>query len=457
MSSLQCPSAAGAPIGAGHNDRMKVDWWPVEKLWQARGDPRRYTARDIKKAEGVVRRFGIRLPLVISSDGCVVAHWLAVVAARRLGIDQVPVLYADDLPAAERQMLSLALNRFYELGQFDHTLLGELVLDLEAKVPELRFEDFGFEAAEIDRAVIAARSPDDEAEEAVLKIPCVVATQRGDIWRLDKHEIGCGDATEPASYERLLGAQRARMVFTDPPYGCRVQGFVTSRDHREFPQGSGELDRDGLFAFFKRWCEAMAQHCEPGAVIELCIDWRSAPLLMQAASAMFGDMVNMAVWVKDRAGMGSFLRSQHELVLIYAVPGAQHRNNVELGKNGRNRSNVWKYPCAMSFARTGAEGDLLEDHPTPKPKDLVADAIFDCTARGDLILDPFLGSGSTLIAAEKTGRVCRGMDLDPAYVDLAVRRWQSWTGRDAIHALSGKRFDDVRAEAEAAASRGEVD
>jgi DNA modification methylase len=167
---------------------------------------------------------------------------------------------------------------------------------------------------------------------------------------------------------------------------------------------------------------------------------------MNAAGPVFGDPINMAVWVKDRAGMGSFLRSQHELVLIYCTPGATYRNNVELGRHGRNRTNVWKYPSAMSFAHSGAEGDLLDDHPTPKPKDMVADAILDCTARGAVVLDPFIGSGSTLIASEKTGRVCRGMDLDPLYVDLAVRRWQAWTGQQAVHAHDARRFDDIGQE-----------
>jgi hypothetical protein len=238
------------------------------------------------------------------------------------------------------------------------------------------------------------------------------------------------------------------MCFSDPPYGCQVEGFVSGRGHREFVEASGELDQAGLKEFFRGFCKAIADYVDPGAVIELCIDWRSASLLMQVASSIFGEMINLAVWVKDRAGMGSFLRSQHELILIYAMPGGRPRNNVELGRHGRNRTNVWRYPSAMSFKHSGAEGDLLEGHPTPKPKDLVADAIMDCTARGDAVLDPFLGSGSTLIAAEKAGRRCFGMDLDAGYVDLAIRRWQSWTGRQAVHAETGERFDDLLSAAE---------
>jgi hypothetical protein len=445
MNALNVERPAGVAL-AGVNDRMKVDWWPTEKLWQSPKNPRRYTAKEIKKAESILRRWGIRLPLVITADGCVIAHFIAVIAARKLGLDQLPVVYADDLPASEHKALSLALDRFYELGDFDRTLLGEVLTQIEVEVPDLRFEDIGFDAAEVDRAIAA--TPLVEETEKALKPASVVVSKIGDVWLLDKHRVACGDATVSSVLAELLAGERARMCFTDPPYGCHIAGFVSTRGHREFVRASGELDHSGLITFFGSFCSAIGDHVDAGAVIELCIDWRSAPLLMQAASAVFGDMINLAVWVKDRAGMGSFLRSQHELILIYAMPGAKPRNNVELGKHGRNRTNVWKYPSAMSFRHSGAEGDLLEGHPTPKPKDLVADAIADCTARGDVVLDPFLGSGSTLIAAEKVGRRCFGLDLDPVYVDLAIRRWQSWTGRQAVHAQTGHRFDDLLAAAE---------
>lgn len=435
------------------NDRMTIDWRSTDKLWQKANNPRRYTAKEVNKAVGIIKRWGIRLPLVITSDDCVIAHFVAVIAARKAGIGQLPVVYADDLPEAEHQALSLALDRFYELGEFDRTLLGEVLTQIEVEVPDLRFEDIGFDAAEVDRAIAA--SPVTEEPENPLALSSVVVSKLGDIWLLGGHHVGCGDAKDSAALAQLLGGKRAQMCWTDPPYGCPVQGFVSSRDHREFVEASGELDGAGLKGFFDGFCTAIADHVDPGAVIELCIDWRSASLLMQVASSAFGEMINLAVWVKDRGGMGSFLRSQHELVLIYAMRGGRPRNNVELGKHGRNRTNVWKYPCAMSFRHSGAEGDLLDGHPTPKPKDMVADAILDCTARGDIVLDPFLGSGSTLIAAQKVGRLCFGMDLDPVYVDLAIRRWQSWTGCQAIHAETGERFDDVLAAVELQLQLGE--
>lgn len=424
------------------NDRMAVDWWPIDKLRQDERSPRRYSKKELKKAEDIIRRFGVRLPVVISADGCVVAHFIAVAAAKRAGITQLPVVYADDLPEPERRALSLALNRLYELGDFDQRILGDLLLDFEVTVPDLDFGDIGFDQGEVDRAIRVAQQSEC-AEEVPVEVGASAVSRLGDVWLLGEHRIACGDATARESYTALLNGEVADMVFTDPPYGCAVNGFVTSRKHREFVEASGEKDAPELSIFFRKICEALGAYVRPGAVVDLCIDWRSQHLLQEAALPIFGPLLNLAVWVKDRAGMGSFLRSQHELVLIYAAGGGKPRNNVELGRHGRHRSNVWKYPSAMTFGRSGVEGDLLDDHPTPKPKEMIADAILDCTNRGEVVLDPFLGSGSTLIAAETTGRRCRGMDLDPLYVDLTARRWQNWTGRSAVHAATGRSFDDT--------------
>ncbi|HYZ41002.1 MAG TPA: site-specific DNA-methyltransferase, partial [Stellaceae bacterium] len=167
------------------------------------------------------------------------------------------------------------------------------------------------------------------------------------------------------------------------------------------------------------------------------------------ARDVYGQLKNVCVWVKNSPGMGSLYRSQHELVFVFKHGRNSHRNNVQLGQFGRNRSNVWHYPGANSFARCGEEGNLLALHPTVKPVAMVADAILDCSARGDIVLDAFLGSGTTVIAAERTGRRCYGLELDPAYVDTIVRRWQALTGDSAIHVGKGRRFDDLARHMEA--------
>lgn len=204
--------------------------------------------------------------------------------------------------------------------------------------------------------------------------------------------------------------------------------------------GSGDMNPEELLRFFKAFNREMAKHLIPGAVVYETIDFRSVHTLLDATRDIFGQLINLAVWAKDRAGQGSFLRSQHELVLIFKTKGRM-RNNVMLGKYGRSRSNLWAYPGAVT-TKAGEEGDILAEHPTPKPPKLICDAFLDTTKRGDLVLDPFGGSGSTLVAAERIGRRARLIELDPIYVDLAVRRWQAWTGLQAVHAVTGELFDE---------------
>jgi DNA modification methylase len=206
---------------------------------------------------------------------------------------------------------------------------------------------------------------------------------------------------------------------------------------------SGEMDREQYILFLRRALEHLVRHSVNGSLHFICMDWRHQLELLLAADGTYSELKNLCIWVKNNAGMGSLYRSQHELVLVLKNGKRAHRNNIQLGQFGRNRTNVWQYPAASHFGRHGEEGDLLAHHPTPKPVALVADALLDCSARGALILDPFLGSGSTLIAAERVGRGCRGIELDPVFVDLAIRRWQRFTGERAVHATSGEAFDQI--------------
>jgi DNA modification methylase len=236
------------------------------------------------------------------------------------------------------------------------------------------------------------------------------------------------------------------MVFSDPPYNVPVQGHISGLgqfQHREFAMASGEMDKDEFTRFLTSACERFAAASRDGSLHYLCMDWRHLESLLQAGGAVYQEYKNLCVWVKDNGGMGSLYRSRHELVAVFRKGKASHRNNVELGAHGRYRTNVWEYAGANSFARyRGEETNLLALHPTVKPVALVADAILDCTRRKEIVLDGFLGSGSTLIAAEKTGRRCFGIELDPLYVDTAIRRWQQWTGEMAIHSDSGRSFNE---------------
>jgi DNA modification methylase len=254
-----------------------------------------------------------------------------------------------------------------------------------------------------------------------------------------------------AALEVLMGHERAAMVFSDPPYNLEIDGHVSGLGnihHRSFAMAAGEMSLTAFAVFLTRSLRNQAAFCVGGAVAFICMDWRHMGELLASGREIDAELLNVCVWVKDNPGMGSLYRSQHEFIFVFKTGSGRHRNNVQLGRFGRNRSNVWRYPGANSFSRKTDEGNLLELHPTVKPVALVADAILDCTARGDIVLDGFLGSGTTVIAAERTSRRCFGIELDPAYIDTIIRRWQKLTGEAARHGVSGRAFDDLACEAE---------
>jgi DNA modification methylase len=439
---IRKPAGSAAPPAIGHNQPRLVEMIEVAGLKQNPRDPRRFKPRDVDRAEPIVARFHQDLPpIVLGRDNEVIAGYLTVLAARRLKLSTVAAVKVTRLSEAEELALSAASNKLWETGEWDSDAMLELVSHLEIELPDVTVDQLGWTIGELDTLV--GGEAIDLAADRLPRLEGNPISMLGDVWACGKHRVANADATIPKAYRLLCGTSRAAMIFTDHPYGCKINGFVSKKGrHAEFVEASGEKTEAELSDFFVLSCNAFAEVVQPGALIYLFIDWRSQALLNTAAEAAFGKLLNLCVWVKDRAGMGSLYRSRHELVLLFRAPGAKHRNNVELGRHGRNRSNVWEYPAAMS-TRSGPEGDLLASHPTPKPVALVMDAIMDSTRRGDIVLDPFLGSGTAVIAADRAGRRCFGMDLNPLFVDLTVRRWQEWTGLKAIHEGTGRTFDEV--------------
>jgi DNA modification methylase len=436
------PSAP--PIG--HNSAMQVEYVATASLKFDSDAAVIFSPKDNKHADRILNRFDARVPILIGADNVVAVGEMIVRAALRLGITTLPAIRVEDLSKTELQALSVAYTKLGQLGKFDSDRLGALCIKFEAEIPNFELEDIGFEIPEIDMIM------DREREEEDLPPIGIPISRLDDVWLLDTHRVCCGDATRPETITALMAGAAVAAVFTDPPFGCSIDGFVAGKGrHREFVMASGEMSDHELRGFFAAFCAAMMPHLKKGAVVYIVIDWRSLHLLLDAVTPALGKLLNMAVWAKDRAGMGSFLRSQHELILIFKAGAGRYRNNVQLGRFGRDRSNVWKYPSAKTASTGSDEGNMLANHPTPKPVRMVADAILDCTKRGDIVLDCFLGSGTTLIAAEKVGRRCYALDLDPLYVDLAIRRWQAWTGQDAVHAASGRTFNDIAADVTSAA------
>jgi DNA modification methylase len=361
-------------------------------------------------------------------------------AARRLNLPRIPCILATDLTPNEKRIIRLALNRLSEKGGWD---LPELKSELvELAELGIDIEDTAFTLVEFDQ--IAIDDQEDLVEQGTLAphplVPAVC--QPGDVFELDqRHRVVCGDATKPETYVSLMDDELARLVLTDEPYNVPVVGHVTKGEHREFVMASGEMSLTEFQSFNSAWISASVEHLCNGGLIGTFIDWRGYPIVHAAAVAQSLTAINLIVWTKTNGGLGSLYRSQHELFPLYKKGSIPHVNNIELGKNGRWRSNVWSYPGASSIRSDSRKG--LEVHPTVKPVAMLADAILDLSHRNNIVLDPFLGSGSTLIAAQGAGRRCCGIELDPRYVDVAINRYQSVYGMSAILKATGESFEEV--------------
>jgi DNA modification methylase len=422
-----------------------VSYRAIAELTLDRRNPRQHSPRQIRQIARSIETFGFVVPVLVDANLKVIAGHGRLMAAQQLGWSSVPTIRLDHLSEVQARALMIADNRLSENSSWDDQLLAEQLEELSVQDLDFNLEVTGFDLGEIDLRIEGLSSPlPESAADDLSKVPTGPAvTRAGDLWRLGEHRVLCGSALDDASYAALMGSARAQMIFSDPPYNVRVDGHVSGLGairHREFAMASGEMSEAEFTKFLSRAFALFGRHYVDGSLHYLCIDWRHLAELLAAGASVYSKLMNLCAWTKNNAGMGSFYRSQHELIFIYKFGRKPHRNNIRLGQYGRNRTNVWSYPCASSFGRSGEEGKLLALHPTVKPAALVADAIVDCTSRRDLVLDGFLGSGTTLIAAERTGRRCYGLEIDPLYVDAIVRRWQTFTRADARTPVRGTRL-----------------
>ena len=436
---------------------MSIVYRAIDQLTPDPANPRRHSKKQIRQIANSLNAFGFNVPILIDRQSKVIAGHGRLLACRELGITEVPTLCLDHLTPAQARAFMIADNKLVENADWDDQLLAQQLKDLSLIGLDFSLELTGFEMGEIDLRIQSLEEVSDRLNDPADAVPEVMAgpavSKIGDLWRLGRHCLLCGSTLDTAAFTALMADERASVVFTDPPYNVPIDGHaggLGAIQHRPFPMASGEMDRSEFTAFLRQAFRNLAAFSIDGALHYICIDWRHLDELLVAGRDAYSELKNLCVWVKDNAGMGSLYRSQHELVFVFKHGRNGHRNNVQLGQFGRNRSNVWHYPGANSLSRSGAEGNLLALHPTVKPVAMVADAILDCSARGEVVLDGFLGSGTTLIAAERTGRRCYGLELDPGYVDTTIRRWQGLTGGSTRHAASGRPFDDLAREAEAA-------
>jgi len=422
---------------------------PVTALKTNARNARTHDGKQIAQIAASMREFGFTNPILIDENGIVIAGHARLAAARHLGRPKVPTITLAGLSAAKKRAYVLADNRLAENAGWDLQILGEELKFLSDIEIDFDVSITGFETVEIDQLVDgldgATDTRADEIPPVCAKDPAI--SRLGDLWLLGRHRLLCADALDLASYERLLDGKPAQLVFTDPPYNVPIDGHVGGKGqvrHPEFIMASGEMSEAEFTGFLTRALISARKSSSDGAIMYVCMDWRHAFELLGAARHACLEYKNLCVWAKDNGGMGAFYRSRHELVFVFKNGTKPHINNFGLGGTGRYRTNVWEYP-GINTLRPGRLAELAM-HPTVKPVALVADAIKDCSHRGGIVLDPFAGSGTTLIAAEKTGRIGCGIELDPRYVDVIVRRWTAYTGGIARHAVTGRTLAETAIE-----------
>lgn len=426
---------------------LSIEFRKLAELTKNRRNARTHGRRQIEQIARSIKTFGFNNPVLVDEHGTLIAGHGRLEAAKLLGLETVPAIRLTHLSEPAKRALMLADNKVALNAGWNTDLLAAELADLDSLELEFDIGVTGFEAAEVDIILDAVRDDGEEAETAPEPEPGPSITSPGDLWQLGPHRVLCGDARSRGDMMRLMGDEHADAGFTDPPYNVRVNGHVGGKGktrHREFAVASGELTSEEFEAFLEDTLSLGSEASRDGAVWFVCMDWRHLTEMIASGSAAFDAQLNLCVWSKTNGGMGSLYRSQHELVFVYRTGKGRHLNNVNLGRHGRNRTNVWRYPGVNTF-RAGRM-DELRAHPTAKPVAMVRDALLDVTKRGDLVLDPFLGAGATLMAAETSGRRAFGLEIDPGYVDVVLRRWQAATGEDPVRVADGKPLSVLEAE-----------
>ena len=429
----------------GLNCDLTVVYTPLDTLTEYPNNPRQHDTKQLIKIQNSIEKFGFINPILVDEHNEIIAGHARLAAARLAHLPQVPVIRLEHLSTAQKKAYRIADNKLAELGTWSIENLQLEFQELEKLDLDFSLGITGFDMGDID---LILEGKEAKADPKANNIPFIpdneVVTREGDIWILGEHRIICGNSLQKETLSQLMEDKKADMVFTDPPYNVKINGHVCGAgnvQHKEFKFASGEMTVEEFSQFLKTSFELLCMVSKDGSLHYICMDWRHIKEIMTAAE-VYDQFKNLCVWRKDNAGMGSFYRSQHELIFMFKHGKEPHINNVELGIHGRYRTNVWNYAGVNTPSAENAEKRAM--HPTVKPVELIKDAILDASNRGGVVLDTFLGSGSTLIAAEKAGRICYGVELEPKYVDTAIRRYESLGEKYiAIHAASGKTYQEL--------------
>lgn len=422
---------------------LAVVYQEIQHLVPYPRNARTHSKRQIRQIADSIGAFGFTNPVLVDRSWTIVAGHGRVAAAKLLGMKKVPTICLESLSADQIRAYILADNKLASAAGWDNAILATELQHLTSIDLGFDLSITGFEIGEIDLILQESKAEEDEEEPVEISRGPTI-TKVGDVWLLGSHRLMCGDALDGSSYSTVMNGQSADVVFADPPYNVKIDGNVCGKGairHREFAMASGEMSEAEFLSFLNKALGWLGRHSKMGSVHFICMDWRHAGEILMAGKQTYDTFLNLCVWAKDNGGMGSFYRSQHELVFVFRNGAESHRNNVQLGRFGRNRTNLWRYPGINTLSRSGEEGNLLALHPTVKPVAMIADAILDCSAPGDIVLDNFSGVGSTILAAERTGRTCYAIEIDPVYIDTTIKRWEKKTGKMAIHCETGKYFE----------------
>jgi DNA modification methylase len=440
MTSKKKQAPGGFKNAGSPHSYMLVD---ISDINPYANNPKQHPVWHVNQLTASIKQFGFITPIIINDKHEIIAGHGRYEAAKKLGLKQAPVILVSNLSDAQVKAYRIADNQLNLNTGHDEDLLRVELQELDKLDLDFDLEILGFGTGELDIIIGGEAPADNDEADLIPETKEQFITKLADIWILDNHRLLCGNSLEPANYKALMNGDTAHAVFSDPPYNVPVSGHICGNgkiQHDEFAMASGEMSSEEFVAFLATFIALVIEHSKDGSLHYLCIDWRGIHQLISAGHGQYSELKNICIWNKSNGGMGSLYRSKHEFVPVFKNGTAPHTNNVLLGASGRYRTNVWDYPGVNTFGGT----DDLKLHPTVKPVAMVADAILDSTKRGEIVLDPFAGSGSTLIACEQVGRSAHCIELEPKYCDVIVRRWQEFTGQAAVHAETGQTFNDTQ-------------
>lgn len=425
---------------------FKIENISLSSIKPYKNNPKIHNNKQVQQIMNSITEFKFTNPVLLDENNEIIAGHGRFLAAQKLGLTEIPAIKLPHLTEAQKKAYRIADNKLTENGEWDFDLLKVEFQNIKKLNFDFSLDITGFDTPELD----VMFDPDLTNKEIKLdkkanSVPFIpeneIISKEGDIWQLGNHRIICGNSLIKETYEKLLENKKADMIFIDPPYNVKVEGHVCGNGkyhHKEFAMASGEMSEHEFQEFLAKNFTLLKDFSKDGSLHYICMDWRHIKEIINAGS-VYNGLQNLCVWNKSNGGMGSLYRSKHELVFIFKNGMNSHLNNIELGKHGRYRTNVWDYPGVNTFENN----ENLKLHPTVKPVEMVKDAILDVTKQNGIVLDAFLGSGTTLIAAEKSNRICYGIELEPLYVDTTIRRWQDLTKKSAVHIQTGKTYDEL--------------